>query len=90
MPHRIPYLIAYDITNTRTQARTPHPPGLRHRRPTILLPLLADRRLLYTLPPQLDPATDRLHIFRINEQTETRLLGKAKTALAADAPLLII
>ena len=21
MPHRIPYLIAYDITNTRTQAR---------------------------------------------------------------------
>ena len=50
----------------------------------------AEYRRLYTIPPQLDPATDRLHIFRVTEQTETRLLGKAKAASPADAPLLII
>lgn len=95
MPHRIPYLIAYDITNTRTQARVRrtlqgYATGGQQSFYHCWLTAAEYRRLLYTLPPQLDPATDRLHIFRINEQTETRLLGKAKTALAADAPPLII
>lgn len=94
MPHRTPYLIAYDISNTRTQACVRrilqgYATGGQQSFFHCWLTQAEYHRLLYILPPQLDPTTDRLHIFRITEQTETRLLGKAKTALAADAPLLI-
>lgn len=95
MPHRTPYLIAYDISDTRTQARVRrilqgYATGGQQSLFCCWLSDAEYRRLLYTIPPQLDPATDRLHIFRVTEQTETRLLGKAKAASPADAPLLII
>ena len=88
MPHRTPYLIAHDISNTRTQARVRrilqgYATGGQQSFFHCWLTQAEYHRLLYILPPQLDPTTDRLHIFRVTEQTETRLLGKAKTALAA-------
>ena len=84
MPHRTPYLIAYDISDTQGYTTG--------GQQSLFCCWLSDAeyRRLYTIPPQLDPATDRLHIFRVTEQTETRLLGKAKAASPADAPLLII
>jgi len=81
MPHRIPYLIAYDITNTRTQARV---------RRTLQGYATGGQQSFYHCWLTAAEYRRPLYIFRINEQTETRLLGKAKTALAADAPLLII
>ena len=95
MPHRTPYLIAYDITSVRTQARVRrilqgYATGGQQSFFHCWLTDAEYRHLLYTLPPLLDPASDRLHIFHISEQTQPRLLGKGKTAGPADAPLLII
>ena len=94
-PHRPPSLLASDLSDTRTQARVRrilqgYTTGGQQSLFCCWLTAAEYRRLLYTIPPQLDPATDRLHIFRVTEQTETRLLGKAKAASMADAPLIII
>lgn len=93
MPERTPYIIAYDIGCPVRQ---------RHVRKLLRgyacggqlsmfecwLTQAEFRHVLGVLTATLHPELDRLHIFRLTQNTEPRLLGKAKTL--SHAPLLMI
>ena len=86
MPHRIPYLIAYDITNTRPQARVRrtlqgYATGGQQSFYHCWLTAAEYRRVCKIAVDNIDPDTDRLHIFHLGEKSTPRLLGKARQIL---------
>lgn len=93
MPRRTPYIIAYDISCPTRQRHARellrgYASGGQYSMFECWLTATEYRHVKNTLEQTLHPATDRLHIFRLTEQTEPRLLGKAKTLI--HAPLLVI
>lgn len=93
MPERTPYIIAYDIgcPSRQRYARKllrGYASGGQLSMFECWLTLAEFRYVLNVLTATLDPEMDRLHIFRLTQNTEPRLLGKAKAL--SHAPLLII
>lgn len=93
MPRREPYIIAYDISDPKRQHRIRkllrgYSTGGQKSLFECWLTAGEYNRIQQTLADQLHPETDRLHIFHITENTEARLLGKAK-ALAGQALMIL-
>lgn len=93
MPHRTPYIIAYDISCPKRQHRIRkllrgYSTGGQKSLFECWLSNKELHNIQQTLRDKLQPDTDRLHIFHITEQTQARLLGKAKAL--ANQTLMII
>ena len=93
MPHREPYIIAYDISCPRRQHRARkllrgYSTGGQKSLFECWLTQKELQNLYATLSAELQTQTDRLHIFHLTENTEARLLGKAQAL--ANITLLMI